>query len=488
MTTYLNNYRDEIYKTFYNDQYNGVVHISDGAYGGTGTLLYDGRTILTAAHVVNKAPNQKVNVYFDTQNSSHKIEGSVKIHKSYDTSNTNYDIAIITLDENVPEEYKRYDLYRQTDEINQEFTMVGYGKYGNGMVGEIERNFYENGLKLKTKNKFEADFYDLSLKLNFNWKPLKDSILAADFDSGSSSTDVIGNILDITDKGTGVVEGMIASGDSGGPAFIDDKVAGVASYSVSVPDHDIDTEINSSFGELGAWQRVSYFNEWIDKEVRNTYSDNSKELIVKEPEAHKVTTTYIKINFNENRYIVTESITLDYSTRDGSAIAGEDYKAVSGTVTLYGDERSVLIPIEIIGDNISESNEIFYVDITNPSYKEFDNNIDTFIASRVIQDNEADTQNLSKTDTYYTTQKYINDTFNLSMDVAASKILELVTTDLNRLYNIFVEYKVNNNMVADILQDIKPNLESSDVASFFNKNNYDGDLLGVYNDDLYFIA
>ena len=68
-----------------------------------------------------------------------------------------------------------------------------------------------------------------------------------------------------------------ASGDSGGPTFIDDKIAGITSYGVTLlgddgTTSDIDYEQfegypNSSFGEFGGDTQVSYHASWIDTQV-----------------------------------------------------------------------------------------------------------------------------------------------------------------------------------------------------------------------------
>ncbi len=50
-----------------------------------------------------------------------------------------------------------------------------------------------------------------------------------------------------------------------------------------------------------------------------------------------------------------------YETRDGSAIAGQDYIATSGIATLRAGESDIAIAVEIIADQLAESNENFYL-------------------------------------------------------------------------------------------------------------------------------
>lgn len=52
-------------------------------------------------------------------------------------------------------------------------------------------------------------------------------------------------------------------------------------------------------------------------------------------------------------------VTLAYATRDGTALAGADYTAVSGTVTFAPGETSRTITIPVLGDTVVEADESF---------------------------------------------------------------------------------------------------------------------------------
>ncbi len=391
MTTYLNNYNNPIYSTSYNDQYNGVVYLGDGEVRGTGTLLYDGRTILTAAHVFDDG-NPNITVYFDAEDDRIAYEASLISFDDYDFVDSNGDIALLVLNEQALSQYNRYDLYRDDDELYQDFTMVGYGAFGNGNTGENLDS--QEVLKLKTKNIFEADMYDIvQSDLSYmNWSPLEDSILAADFDNGLTANDAIDGLLDIEHSYRTMYEGMIASGDSGGPAFIDNQIAGVASYSVRVDTYDINDKVDSSFGEIGAWQRVSYYQEWIDKTLRANYenaptSKEEVELQIVESD-DEIQYVYFFLEYLLPRDYVDGIISVDYTTIDGSAIAGEDYIGLSGTLNLYQDESYAVIPVEIIPDYEVEANEIFYLQVSNPVNASFGEGVVTLTASRTIIDDD----------------------------------------------------------------------------------------------------
>ncbi|MEH2058492.1 MAG: PA14 domain-containing protein [Nostoc sp.] len=59
------------------------------------------------------------------------------------------------------------------------------------------------------------------------------------------------------------------------------------------------------------------------------------------------------------------SARLDYITVDGTAKAGSDYQAVSGTLNFAAGQTSKTIAIPIINDNIGESNETFTLKFSN---------------------------------------------------------------------------------------------------------------------------
>jgi probable HAF family extracellular repeat protein len=63
----------------------------------------------------------------------------------------------------------------------------------------------------------------------------------------------------------------------------------------------------------------------------------------------------------------TESVTVAYGTAYGSATAGGDYQAASGTLTFAPGETSKTITVQVIGDRLPEPNETFDVYLNNPT-------------------------------------------------------------------------------------------------------------------------
>ena len=60
-------------------------------------------------------------------------------------------------------------------------------------------------------------------------------------------------------------------------------------------------------------------------------------------------------------------VTIHYQTADGTAIAGEDYTATSGTLTFDPGETSHTVPVTILPDNVQEDTEQFYLNLDSPS-------------------------------------------------------------------------------------------------------------------------
>jgi hypothetical protein len=60
-------------------------------------------------------------------------------------------------------------------------------------------------------------------------------------------------------------------------------------------------------------------------------------------------------------------VQVDYATSDGTALAGADYMATSGTVTFNDGETSKTISVPILPDNKIEGDETFFVNLSNPT-------------------------------------------------------------------------------------------------------------------------
>ena len=59
------------------------------------------------------------------------------------------------------------------------------------------------------------------------------------------------------------------------------------------------------------------------------------------------------------------SVTVDYFTADGTATGGVDYMATNGTVIFPPFQTSQTIAVQVVGDALAETNENFFVNLTN---------------------------------------------------------------------------------------------------------------------------
>jgi hypothetical protein len=247
--------------------FDGVVIIKTPLSLGSGSLLYTGTDILTAAHCVtgdndgprpgpSKPYSGGVDVQFDmpAQLGSVTIPvpaSDIFINPGYtgDVS-AGHDIAIIHLPIVPPFAAQRYSLYSLPagfvpnlgvmPELGSEFTFVGYGATGTGSTGAIRTNF---GTKRSGSNTVEAPISSSNTNLNNPWTGPSLSAWIFDFDATSDAQD---------NSAVGGSEAMIGAGDSGGPAFINGQIAGLN-----------DASGNGTFGDTGIETRVAYYEDWI---------------------------------------------------------------------------------------------------------------------------------------------------------------------------------------------------------------------------------
>jgi hypothetical protein len=66
-------------------------------------------------------------------------------------------------------------------------------------------------------------------------------------------------------------------------------------------------------------------------------------------------------------------VTVDFTTADQLAMAGEDYVATSGTLTFAPGQTSQTITVQVNGDLSHEADEDFVVNLSNPTNARLDN-------------------------------------------------------------------------------------------------------------------
>jgi len=63
----------------------------------------------------------------------------------------------------------------------------------------------------------------------------------------------------------------------------------------------------------------------------------------------------------------TQTVTVDYATSDGTAKAGVDYVAVSGTLQFAPGETSKIVNVPVIGNVVQQHNRSFTLNLSNPN-------------------------------------------------------------------------------------------------------------------------
>ena len=63
----------------------------------------------------------------------------------------------------------------------------------------------------------------------------------------------------------------------------------------------------------------------------------------------------------------SEPVTVNYATADGTAVAGEDYEATSGTLTFAAGETEQTVAVTIIDDAVEDSGETFRLVLSGPA-------------------------------------------------------------------------------------------------------------------------
>ena len=217
---------------------------SSGNYLASGSLIGN-NWVLTAAHVVDQATALNFSINGHSYNASRWIA-----NPGWDPNNllNGYDLGLVQLSSAV-KGITPATLYTGTSEIGSTATIVGYGMTGTGNTGAIKYD----GKKRAGQNVIDTLYAGSGADAR---------LLLTDFD----------NPKNIRDSSMGSnkpldLEGMIASGDSGGGLFISSggqyQLAGVTSFCWGL----LDRKPNSDYGDVGGFSRVSAFTSWINSNI-----------------------------------------------------------------------------------------------------------------------------------------------------------------------------------------------------------------------------
>ncbi len=228
-------------------QFAAIMGLWDGTqYGGSGTWIGNDDAghayMLTAAHNFDDGADFKDFTYY-TRDEVAFSGVKLWIHPAYDAKDdttSGYDLAIVRLDRAILDTGRPPYLYGGKDELGEIVTMTGYGTRGIGSKGEEDR-FYRDQIAAAARNVIdEVDGENGG------------NLLIIDLDSEEGDA----NALDGDAMPIDALEGGLASGDSGGAAWIEagDGWA-IAGVNVWVDD--------AVYGSISAMARVSTQADWI---------------------------------------------------------------------------------------------------------------------------------------------------------------------------------------------------------------------------------
>ncbi len=278
-------------------KYNGVVALimdyDNGSYICTGSLV-GARKIVTAGHCVSGGagtanPNKTTAYFYDWGNGDpdhHWSQaGSVAVDVSHYFVNPGYtgevidqnDVAVLGLAADAPSFATIYGINYSGDLTGVDFNVAGNGNRSD-TGGAVGANL-GNGRLRQGDNRYSFALGDAAFGGFFtddSWWGMKAQYsFVSDFDNGLAANDTgciitmdFGSLLGC-DGWRGATEVGVAGGDSGGPQFVDGKVASVTSYGLSFGSAygDVDDDLNSSWGEFSGYAPLYIHQQWLNSVV-----------------------------------------------------------------------------------------------------------------------------------------------------------------------------------------------------------------------------
>jgi hypothetical protein len=271
---------------------NGVVQLLMD-YGELGQSLCSGslgarNTIITAAHCVSPLASgytpQKVTAIFwngDPDQTFLSNPDAIAIDITGIHVADGYtgevidqnDIAVLRLGSAAPKWATVYDLHAEGDLTGKAFNVAGLG-FRSSEGGAVGHDLGASRLR-EGDNMYEFRMGDPIWGGLLDFGGTADSAYSylADFDNGLAENDSACSVAmavalpagTYCNLGLGAREVGIAPGDSGGPGFIDGRLASVNSYGLSFGGDfgDVDLFLNSSWGEFSGFVPVYLHADWI---------------------------------------------------------------------------------------------------------------------------------------------------------------------------------------------------------------------------------
>jgi hypothetical protein len=120
----------------------------------------------------------------------------------------------------------------------------------------------------------------------------------------------------------------------------------------------------------------------------------------------------------------TSTVTVDYATANGTATAGSDYVAKSGTLTFAAGETTKTVAVTVNGDTADEPDETFHLSLSNPTNA----TLGTSQATATILDDDVPTVSMSINDVAHTEGNSGTTSAVLTVSLSAAAA-QIVTVD-----------------------------------------------------------
>jgi Trypsin len=277
--------------------------------------------ILTAAHCLDSNNNgaadvlaSSVSVKFNGTSTTTIVADALTLNPNFtgfQAPSLNDDLALIHLSSAMPAAVPKYTIMPASvyNPVNNKFRieMVGYGKSGDGDVGDTVAAV--DNIKRKGANLVEAgnnnedtgpgqtvvpelfrfDFEPATAPLTSEQPPHLGAGDNYDWYVGDSTRNSISYITTGESRSLGNgVESLNRPGDSGGPAFVKDAagklfLAGIMTFNLDVVSRG---GVNGEYGTIGGGQWLGGYETWIESTAGVTYADvgsGSGQFLVPEP-------------------------------------------------------------------------------------------------------------------------------------------------------------------------------------------------------------
>tara|TARA_B100000795_G_scaffold67001_1_gene45963 strand:- start:1136 stop:2245 length:1110 start_codon:yes stop_codon:yes gene_type:complete len=363
----------EISPTVPNDSILSIRITHNGtATNGSGVLFSDELHILTAAHLFNNyVSGQTIDIVSASGETLHDAE--IFIHHGWDSNNTdfNHDLAIIKLSSR--SNNTGLPLWEEQTYTGERFVLTGFGNNGSLHTGT---------------NIFDGDAF--LLNSIYDKQIVENTQVIYDYDNGLLQRNASKYLLNTNSTATPTShETLSKAGDSGGGLLVNNQIAAISSYALRAPLYDINNISDSSVGELGIATLISPYRPWIEYITQGNNVYTAPDIVgdvnieIPEPFSGSVINHFLLSTLS----VRSESVILRYATRDGTATAGEDYRATQGSLELLPSQTYLSIPVTIYGDTVAEVNETFSMVLTDPTNRWLGTDVE-LIASHTIVNND----------------------------------------------------------------------------------------------------